>query len=334
MRNEVNKHFIEAYKEFHDQITSTDPRFPEMLAVAAMGFSLGRENSIPILPEKVCHNFYIVLIGSAALSHKSTAVKQVFLKLIDNKYRAPHFFSPEVFYHYISENPKIILYFDEFDIFLNRMKRKYSYMSMFTNSLSSFYDCPEEFTVQSNQLMERNNPEGKLHIENVYPFVIGCITMEELKKHLDPKIIKRGIFTRFLFIIATEVHFNALRMVEEWKMLEIKKKTEILQEYLKKLSKTRVVFSWEEEARKHVGDYITTLIERYKNNGMSKAVIGRSEVNIIKMANIYALNEVEIPEIKEQQQIKAEVNKTSAQKAVTFIGKCIKDAIEIHKIVS
>lgn len=327
----MNKHFIEEYKEYHDQQTTTDPRYPEIMAIATLGFSLGRENNLRLLPENLYHNFYIILVGPSTLSHKSTSVK-LWFKLIDQGYRAPYHVSLDSFYRYLSENPKTILYFDEMDRFITRAKRRRA-TSQFADELNALYESPNKLTIQFNKLMTRENPKGVLHIENTYPFVIGCTTMDELKEVINYRMFRTGLLTRFLFVVTSEAVYTASRMLEERKLLDIEKKREELKAYLNKLSKTHIVFTWAEEARNCLQEYMVSMIERSKDNGMSTAIIARAERHIIKTADIYALNETEIPEPSEEQEIRAEVRKGSVEKATSFIGKCIEDAIEIQKSV-
>jgi len=307
-----------------------------MLGIAALGLSLGRHNNYQITPSELHHNFYIMLVGPSTLSHKSTSVK-LWFQLIDRGYRAPYHFSPESFYRYLSENSQSVLFFDEFGSVIKKMVRKNSYMSQFADDLNTFYDCPEELTVQLNKLITRDNPSGILLMQNIYLFVIGCTTPEALEKNLDPELLQGGLFPRFLIINTDFCDYHEPRELSHAEQEDLRLMKQDLRSYLDRISDMRFGFQWMDDARKCLADYMMNSINEMRNNGGfdNSSIIGRAENSIRKIANLYAINETTIPANPERsRRFNVRITREIVEKALNFVQQCTNDAIDIKGRVS
>lgn len=331
------KTFLELYTEFHKSQTRTNSRFPEVLGITAIGHALGRTNTYPTNhPIPTYHNFYIFLIGPSVISHKSTSVDILF-KVVDPEARTPHTLSPEALYNHLAVHPRSIIFFDEFEAFIKKMDLGSSYLARVAAELSGFYKCPELVTVQSKHWKTRPNPKGQISIKNIYPSVICCSTQTKLARYLEARLMQDGLLSRFLYIVDNNICRPVIRKKLEDFDNQQEKVTQ-MKRWLQWVSEKKFDFAWTKDAMDCAMGFLDSLISTLKETALNRnfedaAIYGQAEDYIYKIANIYALDKMNLlPEKPVKHYL--EVTVEDAQNAVLFVDQSVKDAMAIKKLCS
>jgi len=256
--------WIEEYIEYHKNLTDAPEEYAEVLALSLLGHAIGRDSIHPLKPFPIRHNIYVILLGEAGKSRKSTSIN--IAKEIAESYIYPSRFSPEAL-------------MDEFSAILRKAFDRRSYVSGTLELLSEVYDCPEE-------LKRRTRSGGLVTARNLYVSLVACTTSEGFKSSIEPEALKQGFLTRCIIIEPKKKKSRP----RDYLNSEIYKQKMKLKNGLRFLKNKVIEFRFEKEAHELYNEYHDKLERKYRKK-VEGGFLSRYQDYMIKFADLYQLSD-------------------------------------------
>lgn len=180
---------VQDYLDLFGPCTEAPDSYHFAVITSILGLYLGREFYINT-PNPVYQNYYFMIVGMTALSHKSTALKfgEQVIKAIDKDIKTAHAVtSAEGIFKLLEDNPgtRLLISNDEMKSLLRAAARAGTQNLL--PSLCTLYDPPEEL------IIARKDPQK---ITRCLVSIISAVTPEGVSDNSEREAVTGGFFNR------------------------------------------------------------------------------------------------------------------------------------------
>ncbi len=196
--------FINDYVAYASKICYAPEIYHKMMARVLIGRACQNKVFFQLGDTRIFGNFWMILLGLSSAYHKSTSVKiglQI-MDRIDENHRFMDQFSPEQIIPYLSARPSTTFYIDEFDSFLEILRK--DYMGGGQGLITALHDSQPIITKKL----------AKEYYEVRFPTlsIWAATTLSGLLKNILESDIGRGLIPRFLYVYAKNKHKDSSKV--------------------------------------------------------------------------------------------------------------------------
>lgn len=190
--------FLGSFQMYSDLHTAAPLNYAFWHGATTLGHALGFHVQNRIQPGEVFHNLYILLVGESSTTYKSTS-QDKFIEVYPLERFANEITSPEAFFREMSNNPELIIVYDEFSGFLKGISKRGGYQSGFVELMNRM------FKPSRRPLTRKFKTSDEVEtISEGYLSINAAVTEEMFIEFINKELAKGGFLVRYMLIHGKE----------------------------------------------------------------------------------------------------------------------------------